>query len=171
MSMATLEHGVAPEALSKLKAAGRVIDVRTPVEYREVHIGETTCMPMGSFDPVSLNGDKYVYLVCKTGARSKQVYAQCRAAELKNVFVVEGGIDAWVVAGYPVVRGKKAISLERQVRIGAGALVLLGLVLGFMMNPLFTLLSGFVGAGLIFAGMTDWCGMGLLVAKMPWNRG
>ena len=73
-------------------------------------------------------------------------------------------------SGLPVVRGKKAISLERQVRIAAGLLVLLGAVLGWLVHPAFVGLSAFVGAGLVFAGVTDTCGMGMLLARMPWNQ-
>ena len=88
------------------------------------------------------------------------------AAGFSNVLVVEGGTRAWIDAGLPVVTGKRrAISIERQVRIGAGSLVLLGAILGAVANPLFFVLSAFVGAGLIFAGITDWCGMGLLLAR------
>jgi rhodanese-related sulfurtransferase len=85
--------------------------------------------------------------------------------------VVEGGTEAWIAAGLPVDRGTvTAISLERQVRIAAGALVLLGVLLGWLVHPAFFGLSGFVGAGLVFAGITDFCGMGLLLARMPWNN-
>ena len=84
--------------------------------------------------------------------------------------MVEGGTKAWEAAGLPVVRGQGVISIERQVRIGAGTLVLLGVLLGSWVDPFWFFLSGFVGAGLIFAGITDWCGMGLLLAKMPWNQ-
>lgn len=77
---------------------------------------------------------------------------------------------AWEAAGLPVVRGKKAISLERQVRIAAGLLVLLGAILGFFVNPSFIGISAFVGAGLVFAGITDTCGMAMMLAKMPWNQ-
>ena len=73
-------------------------------------------------------------------------------------------------AGLPVVRGKKAISLERQVRIAAGSLVLLGVLLGWLVHPAFIGLSAFVGAGLVFAGVTDTCGMGMMLARMPWNQ-
>ena len=83
---------------------------------------------------------------------------------------MEGGTLACVEAGLPVVRGRKAISLERQVRIAAGLLVLLGALLGWLVHPAFVGLSAFVGAGLVFAGVTDTCGMGLLLARMPWNR-
>jgi rhodanese-related sulfurtransferase len=83
---------------------------------------------------------------------------------------VTGGTVAWEQAGLPVKRGKKAISLERQVRIAAGFLTLLGAVLGFFVHPYFIGLSAFIGAGLMFAGITDTCGMGMMLAKMPWNQ-
>ena len=77
---------------------------------------------------------------------------------------------ACIAAGLPVVRGKKAISLERQVRIAAGSLVVVGALLGWSVHPAFVGLSAFVGAGLVFAGITDTCGMGMILARMPWNR-
>ena len=80
------------------------------------------------------------------------------------------GIPAWEQTGGSVVRGKKAISLERQVRIAAGSLVLLGAVLALTVNLWFVVLSAFIGAGLLFAGVTDTCGMGMLLARMPWNQ-
>ena len=92
------------------------------------------------------------------------------AEGIPHCLVVEGGTKAWEAAGLPVVRGQGMISIERQVRIGAGAMVLLGVVLGAWVDPYWFFLSGLVGAGLIFAGVTDWCGMGLLLAKMPWNQ-
>jgi rhodanese-related sulfurtransferase len=85
--------------------------------------------------------------------------------------VIEGGTEAWASLGLPVEgTGRKTISIERQVRIGAGALVLTGVILGFLVNPGYFSLSAFVGAGLLFAGITDWCSMGLLLARAPWNR-
>ena len=77
---------------------------------------------------------------------------------------------AWEQAGLPMRRGPKAVSLERQVRIAAGSLVLLGAVLALTVHPWFALLSAFVGAGLVFSGVTDTCGMGMLLARMPWNQ-
>jgi predicted branched-subunit amino acid permease len=86
--------------------------------------------------------------------------------------VVTGGTEAWSAAGLAVTRGaRRAIGLERQVRIGAGALVVLGVVLARVAHPDFVWLAAFVGAGLVFAGVTGFCGMGLLLAKAPWNRG
>ena len=85
--------------------------------------------------------------------------------------MVEGGTSAWASAGLPVNKGtSEVISLERQVRIAAGALVFSGVLLAHFVNPVFIWLSGFIGAGLIFAGTTDWCGMGILISKMPWNQ-
>jgi hypothetical protein len=83
---------------------------------------------------------------------------------------IEGGTMAWTTANLPVVRGKKTISLERQVRIAAGSLVVIGCTLGFFVHPLGYVLATFIGAGLVFAGVTDTCGMGMLLARMPWNR-
>ena len=83
---------------------------------------------------------------------------------------VEGGTLAWDQAGLPVSRGRKVISLERQVRIAAGLLVLTGAVLALTVHPWWAGLSAFVGAGLMFAGITDTCGMALMLARMPWNQ-
>ena len=101
---------------------------------------------------------------------AKQACAKFIAAGFTNVVNVEGDTLVWAEAGLPVVRGKKAISLERQVRIAAGSLVLTGAILGWLVHPAFIGLSAFVGAGLVFAGVTDTCGMGLLLARMPWNQ-
>ena len=99
-----------------------------------------------------------------------KVCQKLESAGFENVVNVEVGTSAWDGAGLPVIAGKKAISLERQVRIAAGALVVMGAVVGHFYNPAGYGLSAFVGAGLVFAGVTDTCGMGMIIAKMPWNR-
>jgi len=151
-----------------------LIDVRMPTEYREVHADGAVNVPLDSLDPkaVSAGGDsgKPIYVICKSGNRSSKAVQKLVDAGVTNVVNVEGGTTAWVVAGLPVVRGKKAISLERQVRIAAGFLALLGAVLGYFVHPYFVGLSGFIGAGLMFAGITDTCGMGMMLSKMPWNQ-
>jgi rhodanese-related sulfurtransferase len=111
-----------------------------------------------------------VVLVCRSGKRAEQARRKLAAAGCGNLAVLEGGVTAWEQAGLPVKRGKAVLSLERQVRIAAGLLVLAGVVLGFLVHPGFFGLSAFVGAGLTFAGLTDWCGMAQLLAKMPWNQ-
>jgi rhodanese-related sulfurtransferase len=153
-----------------------LIDVRTPVEYAEVHAEGAKLFPLDVLDPKAVMSERDgsasepVYVLCKSGARAAKAVERFRAAGFDNVFSVEGGTQAWERAGLPVIRGEKVVSLERQVRIGAGSLVLLGVLLGWLVHPAFFGLSAFVGAGLVFAGVTDWCGMGLLLAKMPWNR-
>ena len=153
-----------------------IIDVRMPTEFREVHAAGAKNYPLDRLDPPSivrsLNGrsDAPIYLICKSGNRSGKAMQKFLSAGIDNVVDVEGGTTAWVEAGLPVVRGKKAISLERQVRILAGFLALLGAVLGFFVHPNFIGLSAFIGAGLMFAGITDTCGMGMMLSKMPWNR-
>lgn len=90
------------------------------------------------------------------------------AAGVADAVIVEGGTSAWMAAGLPVIRGKKTMALERQVRIVAGALVATGVGFSLWVHPAFIALSGFVG--LVFAGVTDTCAMGMLMARMPWNR-
>ncbi len=170
---------ITPRELEDLRRRGRaveLIDVRTPVEYREVHAEAACSVPLDRLDPRAVmegrNGskDEPLYTICRSGSRGSQACEAFHAAGFANVVNVEGGTLAWEQAGLPVVRGKKAVSLERQVRIAAGSLVVLGTALGAFVHPAFLGLSGFVGAGLVFAGVTDTCGMGLMLARMPWNR-
>ena len=174
MSIAVIE----PHEVAELSKKGQkidLIDVRTPVEFREVHVEFARNVPLDQLDPATLmqalNGstDEPLYVICRTGSRGQQACEKFLKAGFSNVVNIEGGTLACVEAGLPVVRGKKAISLERQVRITAGSLVLLGAALYFV-HPAFIGLSAFVGAGLMFSGITDTCTMGMLLARMPWNR-
>jgi rhodanese-related sulfurtransferase len=107
-------------------------------------------------------------LICGRATKAAEKFA---AASQDRGGVIEGGTQPWIQAGLPVDRGvAKVISLERQVHIAAGALVLLGVLLGWLVHRALFGLSEFVGAGLIFAGITDFCGMGLLLARVPWNN-
>jgi rhodanese-related sulfurtransferase len=159
-----------PKSVQEAHAAGKVrlIDVRTPAEHGEIHIEGSDLMPLDRLAPEQVRGP--VVLVCRSGKRAEQARQKLAAAGCQDLAVLEGGVLAWERAGLPVKRGRGAISLERQVRIAAGLLVLTGVVLGFLVHPAFFGLSAFVGAGLTFAGLTDWCGMALLLAKMPWNQ-
>ena len=153
-----------------------LIDVRTPVEFREVHSVYARNIPLDSLNPQAVmsarNGstDERLYVICRSGNRSSKACEAFVAAGYTNVVNVEGGTSAWDQAGFPVVRGKKAMSLERQVRIAAGLLVFTGAALGHFLHEYWIGLSAFVGAGLVFAGITDTCAMGMLIAKMPWNQ-
>lgn len=169
---------ISPRQLADLCQGGKIdlLDVRTPVEFREIHAEPARNVPLDRLDPAAVmqtrNGtsDEPLYVICRSGGRGRQACEQFLAAGFANVANVEGGTVAWAECGLPVVRGRKAISLERQVRIAAGLLVLLGVLLGWLFHPALLGLSAFVGAGLIFAGITDTCGMGLLLARMPWNQ-
>jgi rhodanese-related sulfurtransferase len=169
---------IKPQQLADLCKDGKkidLIDVRTPVEYREVHLEIARNVPLDRLDPTaqmqSRNGaaNEPLYVICRSGSRGQQGCEMFRKAGFSNVVNVEGGTLACVEAGLPVVRGQKAVSLERQVRIAAGSLVLLGAALAFV-HPAFIGLSAFVGTGLVFSGITDTCGMGMILARMPWNR-
>jgi rhodanese-related sulfurtransferase len=169
---------ITPRKLAELRSAGNLIDlidVRTPVEFREVHVDFARNVPLDRLDAPSVqaargkNAGQPLYVICRSGSRGKQACEKLAAAGI-NVVNVDGGTLAWDAAGLPVVRGKKAISLERQVRIAAGFLVLVGAVLAMTVHPYFAGLSAFVGAGLMFAGITDTCGMAMILARMPWNQ-
>ncbi len=169
---------IKPESLAKIhdQQGVELIDVRTPAEFREIHTPIAVNIPLDTLNVEQIqqwqNGDatKPVYVICQSGNRSSRACQKLIEAGITNVVSVEGGTKAWDEQGLPVVRGKKTISLERQVRIAAGFLVLAGALLGMFVNPWFCALSAFVGAGLMFAGITDTCGMAMMLAKMPWNQ-
>lgn len=153
-----------------------LIDVRTPAEFRELHVAAARNVPLDRLDPAALRTEvragfgKPLYVICQRGGRGRQACEKLAAAGWTDVVNVEGGTLACESAGVPLVRGKKTVSLERQVRIVAGSLVLLGSVLALTVHPYWAGLSAFIGAGLVFAGVTDRCGMALCLARMPWNQ-
>lgn len=147
----------------------RLIDVRTPAEFGSVHIEGSQLMPLDRLRPDEVRCEECV-IVCRSGKRAEQAMNQLKAAGCENLRILEGGVLAWEQAGLPVNRGKAVLSLERQVRVAAGLLVLVGVILGATVHPGFYGLAAFVGAGLTFAGLTDWCGMAMLLAKAPWNQ-
>jgi rhodanese-related sulfurtransferase len=170
---------ISPQELFQIQSDGkpyRMIDVRTPGEYAALHAQGAQLVPLDRLDPHSVlsgaegGGQETLYIICQSGSRTALAWAKFQAAGFNNVVGVQGGTEAWVRAGLPTVKGKgNVISLERQVRIAAGSLVLLGAALGWLVHPAFHILSALIGAGLIFAGVTGSCGMGMLLAKMPWN--
>jgi rhodanese-related sulfurtransferase len=157
------------------------LDVRTPAEHAGLHVEGAVCCPVGEWQTAQLLSDlrargfsaqDTLYLLCQSGRRAQMAAEQIARESDVNVVVVDGGTEACVAAGLPVRQGGRRVwSLERQVRVAAGFLVLSGVVLGTLVAPGWYVLSGFVGAGLMFAGITDTCAMGMLIARMPWNRG
>ena len=156
-----------------------LVDVRTAAEIRGEALPGIITMPLDMLDANNLQavldqgyqGDQPVYLICQSGKRA-HVAAEKLAGKLRQpLFVVEGGMNAIKKCGVSCLQSHEpVIGLERQVRIAAGALVLLGVILGFSVHNGFFGLSAVVGAGLMFSGITDSCAMGLLIAKAPWNR-
>lgn len=172
-------YSISPQELRELQdreESLEIIDVRTAVEFREHHLDTAKNRPLDKLDPNEImdqrNGRKTepLYVICRSGSRAEKACEKFVECGYENVVNVEGGTQACESSGLPMVYGRKAVSLERQVRIAAGLLVLLGTILGWQIHTGYLLLSGFVGAGLTFAGITDTCGMGMLLAKMPWNK-
>lgn len=150
-----------------------LVDVREPGEYAGEHIAAAHLVPLSVFDParVPQAAGKKVVLQCQSGNRSAQAGQKMLAAGAAEVSHLRGGLQAWKDAGYETVRQANApISLQRQVQIVAGSLVVLGTLLGALVSPWFLLLSGFVGAGLTFAGLTGTCGLAMVLAKLPYNQ-
>jgi rhodanese-related sulfurtransferase len=154
-----------------------ILDVRTDIEHREcclsckhVHIPLDQLSADSLKAKAKMSADTPVYILCKAGPRAHAAAQRLCAEGYHNVHVMEGGMMLCQQMGLPLRKGENVLSLERQVRIAAGALVLVGFVLGLLVHPFGHILSGLIGAGLIFAGVTNWCGMALLLAKAPWNR-
>ena len=171
-------NSISPGELHRKMAAGEplaVLDVRTPAEYHATHVPGAVLEPLDSLEPRRLaqnfSGGAPLYVLCQSGTRAKQAIKRLETAGLRCCVLVEGGTSGWVEAGLPVERqSRTCITLERQVRIAAGTLVLAGTLLGLLWNRFMLGLPLFVGGGLVFAGLTDTCGMAMLLARMPWNR-
>jgi len=166
------------EVAEKMKNGARIdlIDVRTPREYEDVHATGARLFPLDSLNPSAVmavrngGGKDPLYILCRSGARARQAAAKFIEAGYKNIAVIDGGTVEWERAGLPVERGRRVMPVDCQVRIVMGSMVLLGVVLGFALNPIYTLISGFVGCGLIVAGLRDNCPLANLIARMPWNQ-
>lgn len=172
-----MKHILAEEAQELLKNndCHLLIDVRSPAEFKASHIEGAQNVPLDHLNEQIANvvGDKdaTLYLMCSCGNRSGKGCEEMEALGYQNAVSIEGGLIGLKKLGVKVIEDEHPImSIERQVRIVAGSLVLIGLILGFLVNPAWFGISAFVGAGLVFAGITDTCGMGLLLAKMPWNQ-
>lgn len=165
----------AKEAHEACQSGAVLVDVRTKPEYREVRAAGAVWHPLENIEKdagsvaTELAGKRCV-LLCKTGSRASKAAELLNAHLPDGVAVVEGGTDAWVEAQLPHERDSGVISLERQVRIAVGALVATGSVLALTVSPGFAALPLFFGCGLVFAGITNWCGLAMIISKMPWNR-
>ena len=162
--------------MAEAGAGALLLDVRSPGEFRSGRVQGAVNLPLENVAAESVrallvgNDQKTVVLLCASGGRARTAAKKLEASGLKTL-VVQGGTNSCQQAGLPMDKDAGGvISIERQVRIAAGTLVFGGVMLGANVHPGFYGLSAFVGAGLVFAGVTDWCGMGLLIARAPWNK-
>lgn len=159
------------EAATRIQAGtAKIIDIRDPAEYTEMYIKGAQLVPAPLLELHPLDTGKELIFTCRSGKRTEAARPVLERVVQGTGYMLEGGLQAWEKAGLPVEHGPKGpLPMFRQIQIAAGSLVLLGIFGSALWHPLY-LLSAFVGAGLIFAGITGFCGMGLLLAKMPWNR-
>ena len=151
----------------------QLVDVREPSEVRAERLPRATRVPLSAFDrhAHAVDQGRPAYLLCRSGKRAAQAAQRLHALGHPDVRVLEGGIQAWISAGLPVERGSGGVwSLERQVRFVAGSIVFLASLLAALVHPAFVGVTGLVGAGLAFAGLTDSCGMAMVLARMPWKQ-
>jgi rhodanese-related sulfurtransferase len=149
----------------------QLIDVRSPSEFAAGHVPKAINIPLEEVESRVADLDEGpVALLCQSGNRAGMACDRLQGRH-PNLLIVEGGTSAWIGAGKPVVAcTSSSWSLDRQVRLGAGILVLTGTILSLLVNPAWIGLAMFVGAGLTFAGLTNICGMAFVLAKLPWNR-
>ena len=169
-------QALSPAEVRRLVERGEavLVDVREPFEHHAERIEGAVCEPLGELDVAALRAARpgaAVLFHCRSGGRSAKAAARFAAQTGEPGRHMEGGILAWKSAGLPTHRTTRApIDVMRQVQIAAGSLVVMGVALGAAVNPWFLVISGFVGAGLVFAGASGWCGMAKVLALAPWNR-
>lgn len=150
-----------------------LIDVREPAEHRSEYIEGSCLIPLNEITIDRLpSTEKPIVIHCRSGKRSTDACTKLLAIKPSlDIASLEGGIVGWIQNGFNVKKsGSSILPLDRQTQIAAGFIAFSGTILGAFINPKFYILPGFIGAGLIFAGVTGWCGMARLLAKMPWNR-
>jgi rhodanese-related sulfurtransferase len=173
--MTTAIHTLTPQKVSDRMAKGSIIlvDIREPDEFARIHIKGALSQPLSGWEEAHLSIDPAadVVFMCRSGMRTAGACKRLSARVTGDAFVLGGGLNAWEKAGFPVAKNADApLEVIRQVQIAAGSLVLLGVLLGFFVAPIWFGLSAFVGAGLTFAGITGFCGMARVLMVMPWNR-
>jgi rhodanese-related sulfurtransferase len=173
-----------PSTINAIDAKGRIargaaclVDVREPLEHARECIPGALSMPLSSFDAEALrsalrekSGTALIFH-CQSGRRTAESAAQLAACGVADCYILKDGLNGWKAAGFgTAIDRSKPIELQRQVQIAAGSLVLIGLVLSLSLSSWLLAIPAFVGGGLIFAGLSGWCGMAKLLAVMPWNR-
>jgi len=161
---------LSPADARRLADSGaRLIDIRGRDEFARARAPGAENRPLDELRQVE--GDGPVVFLCRSGMRTSANAPKLAACCEGEAYILEGGLDAWKAAGLPVEEDRgQPLELMRQVQIAAGSLVLLGVILGFTVTPVLFGIAAFVGAGLVMAGSTGWCGMARLLMVMPWNR-
>ena len=159
------------EARALVAAGAQLVDIRGPSEHARERIAGAVNLPLEQIENLRCDGRPVVFH-CRSGMRTAASAAQlAKAAKVGPAYVLDGGIEAWRKAGLETLADRsQPIEIMRQVQIAAGSLVLIGVLLGLLLGPGFFGLAAFVGAGLVLAGATGWCGMATLLLRMPWNR-
>lgn len=154
-------------------SAPLLVDVRTPTEFESSHIPGAVNLPLNQLNQhasrVARDASEQVVLICQSGPRAEQAQNRLAAAGLADTVVMTGGMNAWASADAPTVHGRERWALERQVRLVAGSIVLVTALLSLWWTPA-VFVAAFIGAGLTFAGLTNTCGMALMLAKLPYNQ-
>lgn len=179
MKQTQTESAVTAQELHRRIAAGQVaclLDVRTPAEHAAAHIPGTRLIPLDELDAAAFCRERTgetapVYVLCQSGDRARRAIEKLARAGLQDCVLVEGGTQAWIDAGFPVNRGpSRVLPLMRQVQIVVGFCSAAGALLALTVHPRFAIIPLVVGSGLLFAGLTGFCGLALVLAKMPWNQ-
>ena len=173
--MPSVLHKLSPQEVQARLSAGRavLVDIREPDEFARAHVPGTKSQPLSQFEQahLAIDPDADVIFTCRTGMRTAGACDRLSARVQGDAYVLDGGLDAWARAGLPVEEDRKApLELNRQVQIAAGTMILLGVILGFLVSPLWFGLSVFVGMGLTFAGVSGTCGLARLLMLAPWNK-
>ncbi len=166
---------IAPRDAAARVAAGDavIVDIREADEYARTHIAASQSQPLSIAEKAGIAADdgRAIIFTCRSGGRTAAHCGRLAENQRPDAFILDGGIDGWRKAGLPLEQDRGApLEMMRQVQIAAGSLVLLGLLLAWLIHPAFLGLSALVGAGLTFAGISGFCGMANLLARMPWNR-
>lgn len=151
----------------------QLIDVREFPEYSAARIEGAELVPLSELERRhhEIDRSKPTVVICRSGKRAGKAKEKLQSLGFSDVRNVTGGMNAWSSAGFNVEKDENAVwDLERQVRFTAGLFVLIGLILNYFVSPYFILLSGFIGAGLVFSALTNTCGMGMMLARLPWNK-
>ena len=173
------QNSIQPQELQRLLAAGepaQLLDVRTPGEFAAAHVPGATLVPLDELDAAAFCREhaaagRPVYVLCQSGGRARRAIEKLQRAGFNGGVLVEGGTQAWLDAGLPVNCGEiKVLPLMRQVQIAIGSISAAGAALALAVNPWFALIPLATGCGLLFAGVTGFCGLALVLAKMPWNK-